>query len=307
MLISAIVPNYNHHQYLGKRIESILNQTYQNFEVILLDDFSSDNSINILEQYRNHPKVSHIIYNKENSGSTFKQWEKGIDLSKGDWIWIAESDDVAHPEFLQKLTNEIKDDYSLIFCRSQIINSIGEPSMYLGSHYFPNKNYFNINKELSDDLDPIQFLTEEMFNFNHIVNASSAIFRKKDVPDLDKIASNFKLCGDWMFWIQLIEKSRFKYIDQDLNYFRTHDSSVRSISDKRIFTFFENSLITRYIYSNYPSRLLRKKYYDYLIYIYFNRFDKSERKGTFNKFLKQIIYFGPKAIIESFRQKLIHG
>ena len=91
-LVSVIVPNYNHAQYLEKRIDTVLNQTYQNIEVIILDDKSKDNSIEVIEQYRNHPKVAQIILNEQNTGSPFKQWDKGISAANGELIWIAESD-----------------------------------------------------------------------------------------------------------------------------------------------------------------------------------------------------------------------
>lgn len=101
--ISIIVPSYNHASYLEKRLESIFNQTYQNFEVILLDDASTDRSEEILNKYKVNSKVSHLIVNKENSGSPFKQWEKGVELAKGDYIWIAESDDFCEKQFLEIL------------------------------------------------------------------------------------------------------------------------------------------------------------------------------------------------------------
>jgi glycosyltransferase involved in cell wall biosynthesis len=94
-LVSVIIPNYNHAAYLNERIDSVLNQTFRDFEVILLDDCSTDNSREIIESYRGHEKISQIEYNEVNSGSTFIQWKKGLDLAQGDWIWIAESDDVA--------------------------------------------------------------------------------------------------------------------------------------------------------------------------------------------------------------------
>ena len=90
MFVSVIVPCYNHAPYLKQRIESILNQTYQNFELILLDDVSPDESGEILLSYKDHPKVSHCIINERNSGSTFHQWNKGIALAQGELIWIAE-------------------------------------------------------------------------------------------------------------------------------------------------------------------------------------------------------------------------
>ena len=95
--VSIIVPNYNYACYLNVRIASILNQSYTNYELILLDDASTDNSVEILEKYKDNPHVSHILVNEKNSGSPFQQWAKGISLARGKWIWIAEADDVAEP------------------------------------------------------------------------------------------------------------------------------------------------------------------------------------------------------------------
>ena len=100
-LVSIIVPNFNHAAFLAQRLESIYNQTFSSFEVILLDDASTDNSIEILNLYKNHPKTAHFIINTINSGSPFKQWQKGVELAKGELIWIAESDDYAAINFLE--------------------------------------------------------------------------------------------------------------------------------------------------------------------------------------------------------------
>ena len=100
-LVSVIIPNYCHAQYLDQRIQSVLEQTYQNFEVIILDDKSTDNSLEVIDKYRSHPKVAKVIINEVNSGSPFKQWERGINEASGDIIWIAESDDYCTPDFLE--------------------------------------------------------------------------------------------------------------------------------------------------------------------------------------------------------------
>ena len=92
--VSVIVPNYNHAPYLRQRIESILDQSHQDFELILLDDCSTDGSRDIMESYRGDPRVSHIVYNEANSGSTFRQWDKGIELAQGECVWVAESDQI---------------------------------------------------------------------------------------------------------------------------------------------------------------------------------------------------------------------
>ncbi|MEB5476808.1 glycosyltransferase family 2 protein [Acinetobacter pollinis] len=77
-VVSVIVPSYNHAQFLEQRLESILNQTFQDFELIILDDVSPDHSREIIENYRNYPKVSQMIFNGRNSDSTFFQWNKPI-------------------------------------------------------------------------------------------------------------------------------------------------------------------------------------------------------------------------------------
>lgn len=71
--VSVIVPNYNYACYLPERIASILNQTYSDFELILLDDASTDNSVSVLEEYRNNSHVSHIVVNEQNTGIPFQQ------------------------------------------------------------------------------------------------------------------------------------------------------------------------------------------------------------------------------------------
>ena len=127
--VSVLIPNYNHAQFLKERIDSVLNQTHQDFEVIIMDDCSADNSKDIIESYRSNKKISHIVYNEINSGSTFKQWQKGIALAKGKYIWIAESDDVAAVSFLETTVAKMEQvpNAALFFCQSNCIDFDGKP------------------------------------------------------------------------------------------------------------------------------------------------------------------------------------
>jgi glycosyltransferase involved in cell wall biosynthesis len=106
--VSVIVPNYNHARYLRQRIDSVLGQTYRDFEVILLDDCSTDESRSIISEYENHPKVR-IELNDKNSGSPFKQWNKGVRLAHGKYVWIAESDDYADERLLERLVSMLEE------------------------------------------------------------------------------------------------------------------------------------------------------------------------------------------------------
>src|SRR5215469_3050279 len=100
--ISVIVPNYNHARFLPMRIDSILRQAFQDFELILLDDCSTDESRVILSSYANNPRVR-IEFNQTNSGTPFKQWNKGVRMARGKYVWIAESDDYADAHFLEQM------------------------------------------------------------------------------------------------------------------------------------------------------------------------------------------------------------
>ena len=123
-LVSVIVPNYNHERFLQERIDSILNQSYTHFELIILDDCSTDNSMEVINQYKDEPRLKMVVKNEKNSGSPFNQWNKGIRLAQGDLIWIAESDDACSPDFLATMVKKHLEhpDAVIAFCRSQIIN-----------------------------------------------------------------------------------------------------------------------------------------------------------------------------------------
>lgn len=156
-LVSVIIPNYNHARFLDERIHSVLNQTYQNFEVIILDDKSTDNSVEVINKYKDNPHVSHIVVNEVNSGSTFKQWHKGFELAKGEWIWIAESDDYCDEDLLQELMDRIKGgkNVAVVYCSSQLVD---EDGMKIGFEYPHSDNV--------DFIDGISFIKNQMSGTN---------------------------------------------------------------------------------------------------------------------------------------------
>lgn len=225
-LVSVIIPNYNHAPYLKQRIDSVLEQTFQDFEVIILDDCSPDNSREIIEQYRHHPKVVHIEYNTTNSGSPFKQWKKGIDLAKGKYIWIAESDDWAEKDFLEVLLLKFNeyDNLGIVYCQS---NAVDENGKFLNNMEWwldPidsnkwKKSYFN--KGIDE--------CKEVLSYNcTITNVSACIFQKSKIESLD-FDSNYKLCGDWYIYLQILKTFSIYYSSNCLNNFRTHNVNVRS-------------------------------------------------------------------------------
>jgi glycosyltransferase involved in cell wall biosynthesis len=217
-LVSVIIPNYNHAEFLSQRINSVLNQTYQNFELIVLDDKSTDNSIEIIEQYKTNPHFTHIIINTENSGSPFVQWQKGFELAKGEIIWIAESDDTCEKELLDTLIEEFdKDDKCVLaFCKSIKIdttgNIIGEAGMKTDLH-----------------MDGKIFFDKFLYRYCFLNNASSVIFKKKVLNQIDWKYTSFKGSGDWILWIEISRCGNIAYVNKPLNYFRIHGSNTTTL------------------------------------------------------------------------------
>src|SRR5215467_16170811 len=117
--VSIVVPNYNHARFLPQRLDSILGQTFQDFELILLDDCSTDDSRSVLSQHGRDPRVR-IEFNEVNSKNPFKQWNKGVGLARGEYVWIAESDDYADERFLEKLVARLDAEprAAFAYCRS---------------------------------------------------------------------------------------------------------------------------------------------------------------------------------------------
>lgn len=220
-MVSVIIPNYNHERYLNQRIDSVLNQTFQNFELIILDDCSTDKSRTIIEQYRANPKVKHIVYNEVNSGSTFLQWEKGIALASGSYIWIAESDDFSDSVFLETLTNIINQNVNigLAFCGSNTVNEIGTTIGKLTQEVDNNQDGYYLNNGYDE--------CRSSFFFHPIVpNASAVLFQKENVYKVNSSFKQYKICGDWQFWIDICFDNYIAYCPQCLNYFRQSDTSV---------------------------------------------------------------------------------
>jgi glycosyltransferase involved in cell wall biosynthesis len=116
--VSVIIPNYSHDRFLTKRIQSILDQTFQDFEIIYLDDASTDKSDAVVAPFPS--RFTHAIKNKTNSGIPFKQWNKGASLAKGEYLWIAESDDYADKHFLERLVDVLDrhPNVGLAYCQS---------------------------------------------------------------------------------------------------------------------------------------------------------------------------------------------
>lgn len=226
-LVSVIVPNYNYAEYLPLRIDSILSQSFHDFELILLDDASSDNSVEVLKQYQEiDRRVSHVIVNEHNSGSPFKQWQKGIELAKGKYIWIAESDDYADASFLDKTVTLLEEYPMAAYCftGSYIVDEIGNILDKDMDHWTKKQRNNPKKYKLFSGVD---YVTGNLYWTNYVYNASGVLFRKASFLKLvDDRWSSMRYCGDWWFWTFLALQGDVIELYERLNYFRKHLNSV---------------------------------------------------------------------------------
>lgn len=224
--VSVIVPNYNHERYLDQRLQSIFDQTYQDYEVIILDDCSVDKSREVVERYRNHSKVSYVLFNEINSGSSFRQWRKGLELAKGEWIWIAESDDYSANDLLNVLVGQATkyDNVAISYCQSKEVDEKGEGWREMSWHTdkvdkeYWQKDYYN---------NGLNEIKKCLWHINSIPNASAVLFRKSAYLSADKSFETMKMCGDWMLWVQLLKAGNIAFCSQPLNSFRKHSTTTR--------------------------------------------------------------------------------
>src|SRR5690348_715522 len=227
--VSVIVPNYNHARFLRQRMDSILTQTFQDFELILLDDASTDDSRSILSSYAADPRVR-LDFNETNSGTPFKQWNKGVSLAHGKYVWIAESDDYADPRLLERLVSSLEAEprTAYAYCRSWRVSKDDELDGY-ADYYLFYLQEFNSQRWTSDyRADGVDECRNYFFRANLVPNASAVLFRRAVFEQVGGADESLSLCGDWKLWAALALTGEVAYLAEPLNYFRFHDATMRS-------------------------------------------------------------------------------
>ena len=281
MKVSVIVPNYNHAPYLKERLDSILAQTEQDIEVIVLDDCSSDHSMEILLPYERHPKVRPVVRNTVNSGSPFQQWLRGFELAQGEYIWIAESDDVAEPTFLEESLKRLEQNpqVQMTFSRSIYIDANGQrmdgspdrPALFQGNGVYNGR----------------EFALQRMLFRNVIYNASMVVFRKSALKQVSPEFKTFRSGGDWLFWFDIMMQGDIAEIPLCLNRFRQHAAKVTVRADKDGRNMAENARCLQHFCSRLRLTALQKRSVRGRMTIHFRKKNfagKEQLKAQFPEF-----------------------
>jgi glycosyltransferase involved in cell wall biosynthesis len=251
MTVSVIVPNYRHARYLEERIQSVFDQTYVPHEIIVLDDASPDQSVPVAKRMARRAKVPmRIIVNEKNSGSTFHQWLKGISLATGDLVWLAESDDSAHPLFLERLVPEFFDpEMTLAYCQSALIGKGGER---LAENFLAHTDDISATRWRDRYSVPASIEAEvALSQKNTIPNASAVVFRRPESIDFADELLSYKFAGDWFFYAMLIRGGKVSFIPEILNFYRRHEATVSYRSVRQATQAYESLSVKAKIFETY--------------------------------------------------------
>ncbi len=250
--VSVIVPNYNHAQYLPERLDSILQQSFGDFELLLLDDASTDQSAEILAATAASEPRARFLPNQKNSGSPFAQWNRGAAEAKGEYLWIAESDDRAHPELLTTLVEMLDRDPSLglAYAQSMQIDAQGA-ELY---SYRENLAFIYPDSDWSRDfrIDGRVACRRWLVYHNPLPNASGILFRRSAYEAVGGAEEKMRLNGDWYLYVKLLLRYDLAFCARELNYFRVHRQSQRSRSRKNASVYQELLLINDLIRKEVP-------------------------------------------------------
>mgnify|MGYP002578364626 FL=1 len=234
--ISVVVPNYNYSNYLYQRVYSILNQNYKIHELIILDDASKDNSLFYIEQIEQ--KISEfvnvkVVVNDINSGNAFSQWQKGMNLASGDYVWVAEADDYAKKNFLNEVVSPLKENNNIVIS-------------YADTGFIDSNGYITKNS-LVDQIDILKtnhwnasYVNNGIAEINcysylncTIPNVSGTIIKKGNYDEIFEEAKKYHQSGDWFTYLNILNLGDISFINKALNYYRVHGNNISQTFDKK--------------------------------------------------------------------------
>jgi glycosyltransferase involved in cell wall biosynthesis len=182
--VSIVTPAYNNEKYIEETINSILNQTHQNFEIIVVDDYSSDKTIELVEKFNDERII--ILKNKENMGAAFSR-NKALAKATGEYVAFLDADDIWLPSKLeQQLNYMISNNYDFSSTDYGIINEAGEK---LGKYITAPKK-----------------ITHKKFRKISWVGCLTVMYKRSIFPDLS-IPDSIKKRNDYALWLKLSEKA----------------------------------------------------------------------------------------------------
>ncbi len=218
-LISIITASYNYQDYIKDTIDSVLAQTYPNWELIIVDDGSTDDSVNVIKSYCEKDSRIKLFQHENGINKGLAETVKlGIEKSSSDWIVFLESDDTITPDYLEEKIQVIQEnpDVEFIF---NAVNCFGEEEEITSmSKYFDEQK-----RAIKRHKNPDNYL--KVFKKINIVPTFSCVMLRKELFNGLDFNSSLKPLLDWYLWVQIAQNHDFYYIDKQLTNWRMHKTS----------------------------------------------------------------------------------
>jgi glycosyltransferase involved in cell wall biosynthesis len=229
-LVSVVVASYNHAEYLEQRMVSLINQTYEHIEILIIDDCSTDNSVEVLRKYQSHPKVKLVIRDKNAGWVTVSN--QGVEMSSGEFLIFANCDDACDPQMIELLVNAMNENPTagISFCRSLMIDGEGR---LIGNDFLVRERAFKIRCN-GDVLLKQKEMSRFLLHSCVIPNLSAALFRRECYSTAGGLTSSYKICSDWDLFFRIVKTYDVAYVAHPLNEFRQHRTTIRSSSKVQI-------------------------------------------------------------------------
>lgn len=246
-LVSIVIPNYNYSRFLDERFRSILEQGCDDCEIIFLDDASSDDSVQVArERYGQH--IDHFVVNETNTGSPFVQWNRGARIATGEYLWIAEADDYCAPGFLEKMLKALQASPSigLAYCTTVPVDTEGKVLDAGFFHWYVSDldaNRWHSDYTANGREEVLHYLGRK----NTITNASGVVFRREAYVNAGYAPENMRMCGDWLAYCRILEKSDVTYVAEPLNFHRQHPAKQTNKSVVNLTYFEEFAAVQDYV------------------------------------------------------------
>lgn len=222
--VSVVLPNYNYARYLGERIRSILDQTYADFELLVIDDASSDDSVAVIERFRD-PRIR-FVRREVNSGKVYASWNEGLTYCNGELVLFAGADDYAERRMIERLVEPMLENprIGLAHCKFFMIDGSGA---ILDTQFALPPQCAFIRADLENDyVAAPRREWQRLLMTNFIWNASGVVMRREALERAGGFDDSLRIAADWRLYMDIAREWSVHYIAEPLNGFRQLEKSV---------------------------------------------------------------------------------
>jgi glycosyltransferase involved in cell wall biosynthesis len=294
-LVSLVVASYNHAGFLARRMDSLVEQTCQDIEILVIDDCSPDNSVEILRTYESHPKVRLVV--REKNGGWVTVSNQGVDMSSGEYVLFANCDDDCDPRMIELLVGAMQryPSAGIAFCRSLMVD---EDDRVLGDDFAIRERTFR--KRCAEDTflsgaEASRFLLHSCV----IPNLSAALIRRECFVEVGYLSSDYRVCCDWDLFFRIAARYDIAYVAEPLNRFRQHKKTIRSVTKDRVVYEEYFRLLLGRIHLLDLSFAERARFRMHVMYLWAVHLIAPSMNGLFNLpyHLGRIISLDPKSLL----------